>query len=157
MPKVKQEIDSTALQKNIKRQLRLYATAYMEQAAMELTKVAQIAIEKFYEDYTPLYYIRTYNLLHNSYAPFYRNDGYRVYGGVQLSSQDMEDYRYGASKQDILEWTWVQGYHGYSRRAWQEIRTTPPSDIIKQAMNDKKLLKRLDEAGRDVAKRGGGL
>ena len=123
-----------------------YATAYCQLAAAELTETAKKAIQRFYDDYKPVYYNRTFDLLNNSYTKYYRNTGRVIYGGVYINSNKMQDYPNGdgsrkplserktslyTSAEDVLNRVWRYGYRGKA-----PITTPPPLlDILEKRID----------------------
>lgn len=156
-------INERELQKDINKYLKTFAETYCKQASKEITKMAENAINKFYDDYCPIYYDRTFDLLHNSYSPYYHNNGRNVYGGVRISSERMQDYKNSwsdfsnwktTSAYDVASWTWKAGYHGYedgdSRRP---IHTFPPIAMVQMEMGNKSFLNRLQKNASSVAEK----
>ena len=143
-----------SLEKDLKKWVKTYAQAYCKQAAIELTETAKYAIQKFYNDYDPDYYDRTYNLLNNSYSLYYHNNGKKIYGGVRISSVNMNDYKNGTTANDVVGWTWFEGKHGfYDYDVDYPIYTYPPINIVKEKRNDPVFLKKLTDIATKEAKR----
>lgn len=76
----------------------------------ELTKEYGIAVEEFYNAYTPKQYERKWQL-RKSYRPYYRNPhGTRFHGGVEITIDKMKDV-HDADNIIILS-NALSGYHG---------------------------------------------
>lgn len=77
-----------------------------------ITVSAAIAIEMFYQDYDPIYYNRHYdNFRKRSFKKFYENKHNQIIrGGVELSSESMEDY-YQDPKEQVFDMVY-HGFHG---------------------------------------------
>lgn len=141
------EFDSRALQKEIDVYLRTYAIAYCKKASQELCKMAKYAIQRFYNDYTPDYYDRTFDLLRNSYSPYYHDNGKAIYGGVRIHSENMKPYKgAGLSEFQIASRTWLQGHHGFrGTDPYEAIHTYPPVALVQMEMGNKKFLNDLNK------------
>lgn len=148
-------INERALEKEIKKYLKTYAETYCRQASKELTEFAKDAIQKFYDDYTPKYYNRTYDLLNNSFEPYYHNNGRVIYGGVRITSSAMQPYRgAGISQHEIASSAWRIGLHGFNNRdPYDRIYTAPPLYYVREKMNEKTFLDKLNKIGETVAKK----
>lgn len=148
-------VNNKELQKDISKYLKTYAEAYCKQAAKEITEMASEAIQKFYDDYTPNYYNRTDDLLNNSYSPYYHNNGKAIYGGVRISSANMQPYKgAGISQYEIASSAWRQGLHGFEQRDKDNrIHTFPPIVMVQIGMGNKKFLDRLNDVGSEAAKK----
>lgn len=146
-------IDERQLQKDINKYLKTFAETYCKQAAEEITNMAEDAINKFYDDYIPYYYNRTYDLLNNSYSPYYHNNGRNVYGGVRIHSTNMQPYRYaGISKFEIASSTWREGLRGEEVGSIR-IHTFPPITMVQMEMGNKSFLNRLQKNASNVAEK----
>jgi len=156
-------VDERVLQKDINKYLKTFAETYCKQAAKEITNIAEDAINKFYDDYSPIYYDRTFDLLHNSYSPYYHNNGKAIYGGVRISSHKMQDYinSYGMGGQwsttsafDVVSWTWKAGYHGYEGgESSRPIHTFPPIAMVQMEMGNKSFLDKLQKNASSIAEK----
>lgn len=149
------QINDKELQKDINKYLKTFAETYCKQAAKEITEMAKDSIQKFYDNYTPKYYNRTDDLLNNSYSPYYHNNGRNVYGGVRISSANMQPYKgVGISAYEIASSAWRQGLHGFEERDKNNrIHTFPPIAMVQMGMGDKKFLDRLQNNASSVAEK----
>lgn len=128
-----------------------FARGYSRYVMTEYTSYAQSAIQAFYNAYDPEFYDRTYDLLNNSYIPYYKESAKAVYGGVSIGPDKMSDYvsggklkndngdiSYGGEKvvsaSVVFDWTWNQGLHGH-RSDGTPITSTPPMDIVQDFVN----------------------
>ena len=118
------------LKKDVEDDLRKFGQAYVRYAAdtasfMMKTEARKILIETFYEDFDPLWYKRTYNILNRSYRAYAdkvvgdfngENGGYSCDAILSVSSDDMYYYSTGKypynDKQYVLEQVWGKGSHG---------------------------------------------
>lgn len=122
------EINTAALQSDISKYLRSYAIAYASAAATFGPMIAKQAIEEFYGSYDPVEYIRTENLLNNSYSRYYHNNGNIVYGGVRIHSGNMNEYVGGGwDAATVAKQTWAAGRHG-------NVHTYPPLSMAAMAL-----------------------
>lgn len=108
-----------------------------------LTTSAEIAIEMFYQDYTPIYYQRHYyNFREKSFKKFYENKhGHIVRGGVELSSDSMDDI-YQDSKNEVFDMVYA-GYHGVASGFNEPYSFTPvhvmrpsPLELIEESRDN---------------------
>lgn len=115
----------------------------------KLTMAAAIAIESFYQDYTPIYYKRHYyNFRDNSFRKFYENKhGQIIRGGVELSPDSM-DSLYQDPKEEVFDMVYA-GYHGVASGFNSPYTFTPvhimqpsPLEIIKISRDN--LIKHID-------------
>lgn len=141
----KEELEA---RKEIKEYLRTFAITYAKEAAKELTKTAKYAISSFYEDYTPMVYDRTYDLLNNSYRAYYHDNGRRIYGGVRIDAEKMSPYmdsfRGGITEPEIVVNTaWGSGWHGHTNRGIKPMTPTP-LEIVQQKIIDESFLSDLN-------------
>ena len=142
------------LERDLEKWIRTYAEAYCKKAAIELTETAKYAIQKFYNDYTPKYYDRTFDLRDNSYSLYYHNNGRKIYGGVRISADKMQDYKDGTSAVDVVGWTWFEGRHGFrGRDVDYPIYTYPPINIVKEKRDDASFLRELTNHATKEAKK----
>lgn len=108
-----------------------------------LTTSAAIAIESFYQDYTPKYYKRHYyNFRENSFRKYYENKHGRIIrGGVELSPERM-DHIYRDSTEEVFDMVYA-GYHGVASGFNEPYTFTPvhvmnptPLEIIENSRNN---------------------
>lgn len=143
-----------SLEKDLQKWVKTYAEAYCRQAALELTETAKYAIQKFYDDYNPRYYDRTYDLRDNSYSLYYHNNGRKIYGGVRISAINMQDYKNGTSADDVVGWTWFEGKHGFLDHDMDyPIYTYPPINIVREKRDDAAFLQKLTDYATKEAKK----
>ena len=155
------EFNDMALRQDLQKWMRIYAEAYCKQAAREITEMASEAIDKFYRDYAPkdgkkpLYYNRTEDLLKNSYSPYYHDNGRAIYGGVRISSANMQPYKgAGISQYEIASTAWLEGLHGFRNHNPSDgILTFPPIDMVLSGMQNRSFLNRLNKTGSETAKK----
>lgn len=151
----------TDLWNDCEKYLKTYAIEYCTKAADDLTETAKYAIEEFYNDYDERRYKRTNNLKNNSYKRYYKNNGKRVWGGVEISADNMDTY-YRKNKDGIIEerdpflvfsTAWESGLHGiYGWHTEEGKRGIVPTDIVNKKIKDKNFLKELDDAAYKKAK-----
>lgn len=135
-------INTNVLEREIELWCETYAQEYCKRGADYITYMAKLSIENFYNSYEPKYYIRTDDLRHNSYRYYYKNNGKDFYGGVRISSFDMQGYKNGCHPFPIAYRAWQEGYHG-SYLGGIPIKTKPPIDILRERMSDQKFLTKL--------------
>lgn len=152
-------------QKDLEQDLRLYAEtfreAYVKEAATLLTQTATVAIQKFYDDYSPKYYNRTKNLLKHSYSKYYHNNGKKLYGGVRISARDMLPYDVSGGKgtpseltKNVVNWSWRYGYHGYRNHdPNQPILTIAPALIVENTLTKTWFLRTLNHSALQAVKK----
>lgn len=143
----RQHIDQNKLMDDLRLYLKTYAEEYCKEGAKEITAMAAMAIQSFYNNYTPEYYDRTEDLLKNSYSLYYHNNGNTIYGGVKISSINMQPYvGAGISQYDIAYSAWTKGLHGFENRdSNMRIHTFPPVAMIEMEIRNKSFLNRLDK------------
>lgn len=125
------------IRNDVEKYLKTYAKESSKYAAKKLTEKAQYCMEYFYNDYSPKYYDRTYDLRDNSYSLYIHNNGNVYYGGVKISSDNMSPYYSSFSKVNTSDYTdpiiiaqlgW-NGYHGN----FEPVHTTPtPLEMLKE-------------------------
>lgn len=144
-----------SLESDIEKCMKTYAEAYCRQASKLITEMAKNAIKLFYDSYDPKYYIRTDDLLKNSYSPYYHNNGRTIYGGVRINSDKMQPYKgAGITEHQIAYNAWQHGEHGFENKdPGQKIHTYPPIDMIRHEMGEKKFLDDLNKHALAVAKK----
>ena len=102
----------------------------------------------------PKYYDRTFDLLNNSYSLYYHNNGRKIYGGVRISADNMQDYKDGTSAVDVVGWTWFEGRHGFrGHDVDYPIYTYPPINIVKEKRDDASFLRELTNHATKEAKK----
>jgi len=95
------------LEKSGRKQAKLLA----KETAISLTNEYRYLIEKFYNEYTPKFYKRIWELRETG-IPFYQNSHGRVYyGGVKISSDNMWNSYYHDSTKEVLQ-SALESYHG---------------------------------------------
>lgn len=150
------KINEKALKDDILKYMKTFSEAYVKEGSKQLTNEAKYCIEQFYEDYTPHFYNRTYDLRDNSYRPYIHNNGRIYYGGVRITSDFMSPYYSGNTVTDaftVAQLGW-HGWHGdptgYNGR-FEPIKTTPPLDILTRFFKSEKFLKSVNNYAEDVA------
>lgn len=142
------KIDTTGLKTDIRKYLKTYAKNYAKEASNQITLKAKSCIEMYYNDYSPRYYIRTEDLLKNSYVSYYKSNGTTFYGGVRITSDYMSPYYsrgiMNSNYTDpiiIAQLAW-HGWHGdptgYNGK-FTPIYTTPPLDILREFVYNNRL------------------
>lgn len=150
------EFNEKAFQDDIDKWMRTYAETYCKQASREITRMAENAIERFYQEYSPKYYRnRTEDLLNNSYSPYYHDNGRRIYGGVRISSANMQPYKgAGISQFEIATSAWRKGIHGFEERDKNNlILTRSPIAMVQREMKNKHFLNGLMRNASNTAKK----
>lgn len=99
------EVDLRKLQNNI-------AKYTVQEMADDLTEEARIAIEDFYGDYTPIYYLR-HNNFYRSFKRYYKNSAPRYIGGIELLQDSIPNVYRGtdSSPQSVFKRVY-SGLHG---------------------------------------------
>lgn len=121
-------VNIAALQADVKKFLRTYAQSFGQEAARIGPEVAKTAISSFYGAYSPKYYYRTGNLLNNSYQRYYKDNGTTIYGGVRISSANMNSYGDKCwNAFQVASATWRSGLHG-------KMHTFPPYAMAQMAL-----------------------
>lgn len=154
-------LNQKALYEDLEKYLHAFGEAYCREAQIEITKMAKYAIEQFYEDYEPDYYVRTNNLLKRSYEPYYHNNGKRIYGGVKITSKNMFENYDGVDAAYVADAGW-HGWHGMKGSDYMNnwglipnirpIYTTAPLDIVRKMMSEKSFLDKIRNKAEDMAK-----
>lgn len=130
------------LRRDVEKYLKTYAKESSKYASKKLTEKAQYCMKYFYDDYSPKYYNRTYDLRDNSYSPYIHNNGNVYYGGVKISSDNMSPYYSSFSKVNTSDYTdpiiiarlgW-NGYHGNFEPVFEPAYDTTPTplEILKE-------------------------
>ena len=110
----------------------------IKRTAIELSSEIEIAwervIDEFYEDYTPIWYNRTYSTYKASdgyseigsgnFVPYIKNIRRNKHGnilvGITVSSDYIPGNPYEADKDWVFERTFEKGYHGYNQHEAQK-------------------------------------
>ena len=155
------------IKKDIKSFTLFYSTELQRLAAKEFTKMAALAIQRYYADYKDMPhdgrsgnpYYRTFNLMKNSWLPSKRRVNGVVYGGVEISSMMMNDYdlpypskrfieNYGGNAQGVANITWLYGWHG----TMHTTSPTPLEWLLEKTIKNDALKKQLmDTAAKTAA------
>lgn len=119
-----------ALYDDLKKYSKNFSIGMATQIRDDLTKSAAVAIEAFYQDYTPIYYQRHYyNFREKSFKKYYDNKhNHIIRGGVELSSENMDDI-YQDSTQQVFDMVYA-GYHGVAS-GFEEPYTFTPVHVMK--------------------------
>lgn len=134
---------SDQLYNDLKRYGKNFCVGMATKVRDNLTMSAAVAIESFYEDYTPKYYKRHYyNFRENSFRKFYENKhGKIIRGGVELSPEMMDDI-YKDSKEEVFDMVFA-GYHGVASGFNEPYTFTPvhvmrpsPLELIEESRNN---------------------
>ena len=120
---------SKELYNDLERYGRNFCIGMATQVRDNLTLSAAVAIESFYEDYTPRYYKRHYyNFRERSFKKFYENKHGRIIrGGVELTPNALDDI-YKDSKEEVFDMVFA-GYHGVAS-GFNEPYTFTPVHIM---------------------------
>lgn len=93
----------------LKKQLHAIAQKQAEKIAEEfkdkMTEHYKSVLDWYYnEPYqtNPPHYKRTYNLKNNSYIPYLKSTNLSVVGGIEISGENMNDYKPDFSGEDLL-------------------------------------------------------
>lgn len=84
-----------ALEKDARDFMKNQGQAFSKIATQKLMKEAENQMKRFYNDYLPDVYVRTYNLYNHSYFPISvseQHKGNTYYGGINIGSSRMYDY-----------------------------------------------------------------
>lgn len=82
-----------------------------QQISGDFAVMAYLALDSYYNEYTPDYYNRTYQLMNNSYYKVNNRKGFKVKAGVKFDSSLMNHPRKGIPEEGILE-NFMFGIHG---------------------------------------------
>ena len=155
-------INKKALEKDVEKYLKTFANAYADAAANEITKLAQQAIQRFYDNYTPKYYNRTDDLKDNSFSRYKHNNGRQYYGGVRISTHNMSPYVVGGLNNRrfidpfyIAQPCWEKGIHGSASGIdgrYPVIRDKQsPKTYLLNKMDDKRFQDNIKQVGYNAA------
>ncbi len=131
------------VRKECREYYRTYGEAYARAASEMYTQTARESLEYFYNDYMPLSYDRTYDLLNNAYEQYLNKEAGVYYGGVKISPEHMQDYvssydidpdtekvipgGHVIAKGVVFHDTWEEGYHGNPDQNYYIPAQTSPS------------------------------
>lgn len=149
----------------ITRDVIKYLSVYSEQCVRIATEMlrekAAEAMKRFYDDYDPIYYNRTYDLKDNSYKTFYKKNGNRYRGGVIVCPDNMSPYAssYGTGAKEvdpmeILQLGW-HGFHGHPSNGVSRMSPNP-LDIMNEIYDGKKtewFMSTVQSKAKDIAQR----
>ena len=132
----------------------------------EIESAYERIVDKFYDDYAPKYYNRTFSIYKasNVYDSFSIGvnhkgktgsiDGYEI--GIHVSSDNIIGNPYSENKETVFNRTFVHGIHGFARNEIGEYVITNPSpkeqmdEWFEDFKTDKKKIKKI---GQDAIKR----
>ncbi len=172
------EITYAQIMADINKFVTTYCRTGAKLAAEEFTKAAKQAIYMFYMDYRPgdglgnpqsghyrtdsynensySHYIRTYDMMANSYKKYYHDNTQTYTGGVRLTSEDMQPYKrtpghgypYGQSNpESIRVGVWEHGYRGPKAPS-----SEPPLEMLmKMTKENNALIKTITSKAMDAA------
>ena len=150
-----------------KKDVYRYAQNYIRGAATEAQRLmvekAHTVLQDWYADYDPKVYLRTNNLLNNSYKGVLRGSRWSWTGGIQLSSDFMDNYYattpgiYGYQKgvvldgvkDKIFETAIMEGKHGYANTA--KITSPAPHTLLDEYFNSNEFMTAVLAAGERAA------
>ena len=154
------EINEQLIKKDLEKFIDTFGKTLASKVADKSVADAKAVLEEFYLDYQPRYYNRTFDLLNNSYHRYYKNHTTTFYGGVILSSKRMRDYK-NTPKQDVFNWTILDGYHGYNwykgadgERVIDPITSRPPISKLMERIYDKPSFEQLKKEALKEAEKG---
>ena len=142
-------LNQEKLREDIEKYTMTIAKTYCREGMYEITKMAHYAMNKFYADYNPKIYDRTFDLFNpkkhdlsnGSVIPYYHNNRERIYGGVRISSRNMSPYQpFSKNPTDPSDVAWFawHGYHGHPLRG---ISMSPsPLEIVRKMMEKEQFL-----------------
>lgn len=82
-----------------------------QQISGDFAVMAYLALDSYYNEYTPDYYSRTYQLMNNSYYKVNNRKGFVIKAGVKFDSSLMNHPHKGIPEEGILE-NFMFGIHG---------------------------------------------
>ena len=100
------------LEEDIKKYDQVFVTTGAQVAMELLVEYTKRAIDDFYSSYSPEYYVRINNIRNNSFLPYFKSGGNSCWGGVQLDSSNMVDYKARISTEEIWKRVMYEGLHG---------------------------------------------
>ena len=141
--KIKVNISDT-----FKTELKEYAREICREGAIQardtIVAATREALQRFYVDYDPLYYDRTYGMLSKSYSPYWRNDHNKKYfGGVVLSPDRLVGnyhcyYSQPLDPEIVFSLVYFEGSHGkienFGLEPIPKMKPTP-YELILEAQN----------------------
>ena len=152
-----------SIEEELRKYLTTFAKSFTKYASEELTKTASEAIQYFYDDYKkpPRKYIRTDDLLNNSYEKYQKNNGNYFYGGVRISSNcpthPMQPYYHGKGHTTdptlVFNAAYFEGKHGFQQNP-PKITSPTPFEIIKKKRDNKDFQKEVLNHALEEAKKG---
>lgn len=123
-----------------------------------MMKEAKFQMDRFYADYNPAVYVRTYNLMNHSYYPLSESEmkkGNTYRGGIHINSSQMFDYysesrnpktgmlnpikpQNGSPVKDIVAYnSWSLGQHGSKTKFYTpKVTKQSPLDVLNDIKKD---------------------
>lgn len=166
------------IEADIKKFVTTYCQTGAQTAADEFTKAAKQAIYMFYMDYRPgdglgnpqsghyrtdsynensySHYIRTYDMMANSYKRYYHSSSRNYYGGVDVSDEQMQaykrtpgpGYKFGQNNPgSIVQGVWQEGYRGPKAPS----SNSPIDALIKMTLGNQSLINSILNKARQAA------
>lgn len=151
-----------------KKDVYRFAQNYIKGAAKEVQRLmlekTRTVLQDWYADYDPRVYLRSNNLLNNSYRGYLVGNRWSWVGGIQLSSDFMDEYTDSVPgiysyqrgcildgvKDKVFEAAIMEGKHGYENT--QKITTPTPYSALESYFNSNELLEAAIAAGDRAAK-----
>lgn len=137
---------------------RNFTTKTTELASYKINEFAKQAIAKYYGGYSPDFYVRTGQLRDNSFKPFIDSVGTHYRGGIEINTSWVDYLRHGSgvTTDEIVAWSWTQGYHGIRTDTQKYIMGKPdikPFQWVSAQVYDKKFKNAIIREASNFAKK----
>lgn len=145
----KSKIDISGLEDYIKKKVQEIGRITAGKIRDDLTEEAKIAIQAFYDDYSPKYYHRHYyNFKKNSFKKYYANPHNKIYyGGVELTPEALDDL-YQDNTEQVFDSVYA-GFHGVASmigEGYYSIGQTPQKfALVPRRMSPSPMQRLLDK------------
>lgn len=149
-------IDKQAIQADVEKFVKIYCSTGARITADIFTKIASLTIQEFYNDYSPKYYDRTFDMRDNSYKKYLHNNGRSYTGGVRISPNSLDSYKrtpgpnypYGQSNPtSIFYGVWYDGYRGPHANSSE----SPLDKLIRNTVDSPHLVEEICTQARRMA------
>lgn len=111
--KIPKTIDGALLTADLKKFAEIYCKTVQDTAAKEITTLAKMAMQSYYEAYDPQYYDpRTNQMRNSSFQEYKEIVGNEYRGGIKINPDFTNHIPKGVEESDIYNFVWELGSHG---------------------------------------------
>ena len=109
------KIDAKAIEADIRKFVDVCCSTIAKEATDLINKFAFQEMVEYYNEYDPYYYDRTYQIILQSYRPYWSHTGSSYEGGIIINSNFTDHQPKGITESQIYDEVWEKGRHGWER------------------------------------------